>query len=205
VIAVPSLLVLLVGAAFVAGARTVSPEAAVLAVVLLLLPIGAWVAVSSAYFTFAGPAIILDESGPIEGIRVSVALVWRNFWGLTGRFLVWSLLAVLGYVVATFPATMLLVGATVSGSDPLPVQIARVLWTSVATAILLPFWVSAVLALYRGLVPSTAAGDGGAAEGGVAGRAETTAAGAPAARAPAPPSPASPDAPNPEGRPQLFE
>ena len=193
VVGVPALIVLLIGTAFVAGAGTVSQAAAVMAVVILLVPIGIWVALTGAYLTFAGPAIILDEAGPIEGIRISVAMVWKHFWGITGRFLAWSVLALLAYVVATFPATMLLVGATVTGSDPLPVKISRVLWTSVVTAALLPFWVSAVVALYRALAPGAA----------VAGAGATTGTASPAT-GPAP-SPTSPDEPNPERNPQIFE
>lgn len=204
VIGIPSAIVLLVGAAFVAGAGAVSQQAAAVAVLLLLVPVGIWIALASAYFTFAPPAIILDDSGPIDGTRDSVSLVWRNFWGLMGRFLVWSILATLAYVVANFPSTMLEVGAKVAGTDPIPVKIARVLWTSIVTAVLLPFWVSAVLALYRGLVPGAAAAGGGAATPAPAVTPPSPEAPAPSI-APFAPTPPSPDAPNPEGNPQLFE
>lgn len=189
VIGVPSTVLVMVGALFVAGAGTVSQEAAAAAVLLLLLPVLGWVALASFYFMFATPAVILDEAGPVGSIRASVSLVWRHFWGLVGRFFVWTVVAVLAYVVATFPATLLQIGAAVSGGEePPPAKVARVLWTSVATALLLPFWVSAMLALYRAVVP------GAASEGAAPG-------GGPAPAAPAP-KPIGSDS---EADPRLFE
>ncbi|MGE5175163.1 MAG: hypothetical protein ACM3JJ_02205 [Hyphomicrobiales bacterium] len=197
VVFVPALLILLIGAAFVAGAGTVSQEAAMAAVLLLLFPVVAWCALASAYFSFVGPIVILDAGGPLDSIRRSLSLVWGHFWGLAGRVFLFTVLVILGFMVVTFPATMLQVGAAVSGAEPPAVKASRVLWTSVATALILPYWVAALVVLYRSLVPG----------------AEETAPGEAAPPAPGPtvgpssPDPAArtPDDPETGANPQLFE
>lgn len=178
-----------------AASGSIPREAAMSIVLLMLVPAICWTLFASAFLVFATPAVILDERGPLASVRESVRLVWRHFWGLQGRFIVWFLLVVLAIVVMSFPSIILTIAGAVAGADPPPLKIARVLWTSAVTAASFPFCVSAMMALYRSLVPGAASARGAGAAAAGAG---------PAGTAPAPDTP-SPDQPNPGASPQIFE
>ncbi|HEX7077948.1 MAG TPA: hypothetical protein VF363_05970 [Candidatus Eisenbacteria bacterium] len=169
-----------------AASDTIPREVALSIILVVLAPAICWILFASAFLVFATPAVILDERGPLASVRGSVRLVWRNFWGLQGRFLVWFLLLVLAIVVMSFPTIILAIAGAVAGADPPPLKIARVLWTSAVTAASFPFCVSAMMALYRSLVPGSTPGP---------------APGPPGAVGAAP----TPEPPDPGASPQIFE
>ena len=106
----------------------------------------AWMAVAAFFMVFAAPAVILDGDGPLHSLRMSFQLVSRNLGSTLGRLLVLAFLALVGFMVATpFPT----LGATA------PIKLAVVIWTSAAETVFYPFWVAAVMVLYRSLRPWT--------------------------------------------------
>jgi hypothetical protein len=118
----------------------------------------AWMAVAAFFMIFAIPAVVLDGEGPLHSLRTSYRLVSRNLGSALGRFLVLASLAFVGFEVAS-PLSTLGRNATA------PIKVAVVTWTSAAETLLFPFWVAAVLVLYRSLRPWTDDGrDGGAVD-----------------------------------------
>ena len=124
-----------------------------------LLLIGfAWLAVAAFFMVFATPAVVLDGEGPLHSLRTSFHLVSRNLGGALGRLLVLASLAFVGSMV-TSPLSTLGAGATA------PIKIATVIWTSATETLLYPFWIAAVVVLYRSLRPWTDDGRDGDAVG----------------------------------------
>jgi hypothetical protein len=108
----------------------------------------AWLAAAGFFMIFATPAVVLDGEGPLRSLRTSFLLVSRNFGSALGRFLVLALLAFVGLEVATPLSTL-------GGNATAPIKLAVVTWTSAVETLLYPFWVAAVMVLYRSLRPWT--------------------------------------------------
>jgi len=108
----------------------------------------AWLAVAAFFMIFATPAVVLDGEGPLRSLRTSFLLVWRNLGSTLGRLLVLASLAFAGFAVTSPLSTMV-------PSTAAPIKIFVVAWTSAAEALLYPFWVAAVMVLYRSLRPWT--------------------------------------------------
>ena len=122
-------------------------------IVLLLLPACAWVAIAGLFMLFATPALVLDGLGPIQSIRFSAREVARRFWGIFGRLIAGFTMIFAIVVFASFPASILAMTAAVSGFDSTPLKIARVLWTSIVTAVAFPFTVAVLMTIYRAVAP----------------------------------------------------
>lgn len=101
------------------------------------------------FMIFATPAVVLDGEGPLHSMRTSYHLVSRNLGSTLGRLLAWAFLAMVAYEVATIPSMVLSRGA------PAPIKLATVILESAASTLALPFWLAAVLVLYRSLRPWT--------------------------------------------------
>jgi len=115
----------------------------------------AWMAVAAFLMVFATPAVVLDGEGPLHSLRTSFHLVSRNLGSALGRLLVLAFLALAGFMVASPLSTL-------GGNATAPMKLAVVTWTSAAETLLYPFWVAAVMVLYRSLRPWTDDGRDGA-------------------------------------------
>jgi hypothetical protein len=168
ILATPVFLMLVLATAALSSVPEAPKEVIGGTVLLLLIPACVWVAIAALFLLFATPALVLDGLGPIRSIRFSVAEVARHLWGIIGRLIAGGAMIVVGVVLASFPASMLAMAAMVSGSDLPALKIARVLWTSVVTALAFPFSVALLMSLYRAVAPAPVvggAGDGGGSGG----------------------------------------
>ena len=127
-------------------------------VLLLLLPAIAWVALAALFLLFATPALILDGLGPIQSLGFSVREVARRFWSVIGRLIAGFGVIIVAIVLASFPASILGMTASVAGIQSPPVTIARVFWTSIVTALAFPFTVAVLTTLYRAVAPGLTVG-----------------------------------------------
>ncbi|HXL15543.1 MAG TPA: hypothetical protein VN972_05625 [Methylomirabilota bacterium] len=129
---------------------------------LALLIAFAWGMVAGTLLMFATPALVLDDEGPIQSIRTSVRLVLSNLGGVVGRLFAFAFLAIVFYVAANMPSWILGAAERASGVASAPLKIAGVVWTSGVVTIAFPFWVAALMVLYRSLMPRAAEARGGA-------------------------------------------
>jgi hypothetical protein len=115
----------------------------------------AWLAVAAFFMVFATPAVVLDGEGPLRSLWTSFRLVSRNLGSALGRFLVLAFVAYVGSMVASPVSTL-------GGNASAPIKLAVVTWTTAVETLLYPFWIAAVVVLYRSLRPWTDDGrDGG--------------------------------------------
>jgi len=120
---------------------------------LALLAGFAWAAVAGLLMMFATPAVVLDDEGPIQSLRTSSRLVLANLGGVLGRLAAFAFLAIVFYIAATLPSGILAAAERASGVSSAPLKIAGVIWASLADTISFPFWVAALMVLYRSLMP----------------------------------------------------
>lgn len=120
-------------------------------------PIMIWLFVSGMFLVFAVPAVVLDGHGPMRSISVSVRLVAGHFWGVFWRFFVFFLVLFVAVMIASIPAALF---GAIGGAVPrveLAFRVVMILWTSLVTALTFPFWVGALIVLYRSLAPASGA------------------------------------------------
>jgi len=127
---------------------------------LALLAGFAWAAIAGLFMMFATPAVVLDDEGPIQSLRTSCRLVLAHLGGIVGRLAAFAFLAIVFYVVATMPSGILTATERASGISSAPLKIAGVIWASLADTIIFPFWVAALMALYRALRPRAVGAQG---------------------------------------------
>jgi len=142
-----------------AGADTMTQRMMVLWLVLLGGVV--WFLVAGAFLMFATPAVVLDREGPVQSVRTSVSLVGRHLGGIFGRLLVFGFLTTMVYFVALTPSAIIGAVERTSGSPSQALEIAGLVWSSAVDSLLFPYWVAALMVLYRALVPP--AGEGHAA------------------------------------------
>lgn len=151
-------LAIILGAAIAAAPLGAAPqEVKMLLVLAAMVPALLWVCVAAFLLSFAVPLLILDGRGPIESVRESFRLIRSRFGGLFGRLLFFGLALFLVLLFVSFPNSMLAALSAVAGQQFLGAQIAGLVWTSAVSAALFPFSVSALLVLYRAMVPAAAA------------------------------------------------
>jgi hypothetical protein len=121
-----------------------------------------WMLIVGVLLMFATPAVVLDAAGPVQSIRTSIRLVVGNLGAVLGRLFAFAFLATVLYIVATMPAQILKAVERASGTRYAPLEIAGVIWTSAIDTLSFPFWVAALLVLYRSLVPHAGAARAGA-------------------------------------------
>jgi len=119
-----------------------------------LLAVFGWTMLATFFMMFATPAVVLDGEGPVQSLRTSVQLVSRNLGGILGRLLAFVFLATVAYVFATFPASILGAVERTAEVTSVPIKIAGVVWTSAADTLFFPFWVAALMVLYRSMRPA---------------------------------------------------
>ncbi len=120
-------------------------------------PILMWLFVSGMLLVFAVPAVVLDGSGPMRAITMSARMVAGHFWGIFWRFLVFFLVLFVAVLIASVPAALFgAIGAAVPGAE-FAFRVVVLLWTSLVTALTFPFWVGALIVLYRSLAPASGA------------------------------------------------
>ena len=136
------------------GGDSGSPR--VLFMLVILLTGLAWILLVSLFMMFATPAVVLDDEGPVQSLRTSFHFVSRNLGGILGRLLAFAFLGTVAYIVATMPASILSAVERISGVPSAPIKIAAVIWTSAVDTLFFPFWVAALMVLYRALRPSAA-------------------------------------------------
>jgi len=112
-----------------------------------------WCLVAGILMIFATPAVVLDGEGPVQSIRTSFRLVTRNLGGVLGRLIAFAFLSFVVYVFASMPATILTTIERSSGLSSAPLKIASVVWSSAMDTVFFPFWVAALMVLYRALLP----------------------------------------------------
>jgi len=112
-----------------------------------------WWFIAGLLMIFATPAVVLDGEGPVQSIRTSFRLVTRNLGGVLGRFIAFAFLSLVLYIFASMPATILTTIERSSGLSSVPLKIASVVWSSALDTIFFPFWVAALMVLYRALRP----------------------------------------------------
>jgi len=118
----------------------------------------AWILVAAFSMIFAMPAVVLDGEAPLHSVRTSCRLVWKNLGSVLGRLLIFAILATVAYAVATIPTSILGTAGRTSGVAAAPIKLAALIWTSAADALFFPFWVAAIVVLYRSLRPWTSEG-----------------------------------------------
>jgi hypothetical protein len=109
--------------------------------------------VTSFFMIFAMPAVVLDGEGPLHSLRTSCRLVWRNLGSALGRLLTLAFLATVAYKVATIPSSILGAAGRTSAVAAALIASRRRDLDERGRYPLLPFWVAAVVVLYRSLRP----------------------------------------------------
>jgi hypothetical protein len=151
----PVLLVCGALVAVVAPFATALPREAVAMLALVTIgPVLVWLFISGIFLSFAVPAVVLDDYGPARSISVSVRLVAGNFWGVFWRFFVFFVALFAVVMIVMLPPLVLGAIAAAATRADLLVRIVTILWTSLATALTFPFWVGALVVLYRSLAPA---------------------------------------------------
>jgi len=153
------LAIVFVAALAMQGSNAPIPGAKLAATFLVLTaPIGAlWAMVATLFLCFATPAVVLNGEGPFHSLKTSAALVRGHVGGILGRFLAFAFLAVIAYMAASLPSAFILAMEGASQVSPIPFRIAGVVWSSAVDSLLFPFWVAALLVLYRALAPTPVA------------------------------------------------
>jgi len=128
----------------------------VLLFLFVLVAALAWAVVVGVLLMFATPAVVLDGEGPVQSLQTSVRLVLSRRGGVLGRLLAFAFLATVLHIVATMPAQILTIVERASGVTSSPLKIAAVIWTSAIDTLFFPFWVAALMVLYRTLAPRAA-------------------------------------------------
>jgi hypothetical protein len=122
----------------------------------------AWALIASLPMAFATPAVVLDDEGPIQSLRTSVRLTLSHLGGILGRFVGFGFPAIVIYCMVRMPTVILTNAAVASGAASVPIKLAALIWASAVDTLFFPFWVAALMVLYRALVPPAAATRGGA-------------------------------------------
>jgi len=122
----------------------------------------AWALIASLLMAFATPAVVLDDEGPIQSLRTSVLLTLSHLGGILGRFVGFGFLAIVIYCMVRMPTAILTNAAVASGAASVPIKLGALIWASAVDTLFFPFWVAALMVLYRALVPPEAATRGGA-------------------------------------------
>jgi hypothetical protein len=117
-------------------------------------PILVWIFVSSLFLVFAVPAVVLDGHGPVRAITMSVRLVAGHFWGVFWRFFVFFVVLFVAVMIASIPAGIFTAIGTAVSRAEFAFRILMIIWTSLVTAMTFPFWVGALIVLYRSLAPA---------------------------------------------------
>jgi hypothetical protein len=149
-------LCVLAGLMLPAATGTEADASRLLVMSLVILAGFGWAMISGVLLMFATPAVVLDGEGPVQSIRTSLRLVFSNAGGILGRFLAFTFLFVVLYIVGSLPAGILKAAQTASGVSSAPLKIAAVIWTSAVLTAAFPFGVAALMVLYRALVPRAA-------------------------------------------------
>ena len=122
----------------------------------------AWGLVASLLMAFATPAVVLDDEGPIQSLGTSFRLALSHLGGILTRFIGFGFLAFVIYFMVRMPATILTNATLASGVSSVPIKLAALIWASAVDTLFFPFWVAALVVLYRALVPPAAATRSGA-------------------------------------------
>ena len=101
-----------------------------------------------------GVYVVLEGEGPVQSLRTSAHLASRNLGGILGRLLAFAFLMTFAYVVATIPASILGAVERTAEVTSAPIKIASVIWTSAVDTLFFPFWIAALMVLYRSLRPA---------------------------------------------------
>lgn len=154
IVIVPVAIVTAILVAVVSPFPTLPREVVLLITVATIVPVLMWLLLSSFFLVFAIPGVILSDLGAKVAISASARLVGSHFFGLFGRFLAFFVVLFVVVFAASLPAGLLAAAAdAVSGAQP-AFRMAALLWNALVTALTFPFWVGALLVLYRALVPA---------------------------------------------------
>ena len=121
--------------------------------VAVLAPLLLWIFLAAFFLVFAIPGVVLSGLGATRSISSSVRLVASHFWGILGRLIVFFLILLTVLMVLLIPSMILTALATATARAGMALRIASTLWSSLLTALSFPFWVAALMVLYRALVP----------------------------------------------------
>ncbi len=156
ILTVPLVFIAGVGGALLPSGGGAASSARMVVFAFTMLAILGWSLLASFLMMFATPAVVLDGEGPVQSLRTSVRLVWRNLGPILGRLLVFALLGTFAYVLVTIPASILSTVERTAEMTSVPIKIAGVVWTSAVDTLFFPFWVAALMVLYRSLQPAAA-------------------------------------------------
>ncbi len=154
IVFLPILLVVGVLIAVVAPFPSLPREVVAALALVTLGPVVVWLFISGIFMSFAVPAVVLDDHGPAHAITASVRLVAGHFWGIFWRLIVFFAVLFAVAMIAMIPALVLGAIAAAASRAELLFRIVTILWTSLATALAFPFWVGALVVLYRSLAPA---------------------------------------------------
>ncbi|TMQ58447.1 MAG: hypothetical protein E6K76_08025 [Candidatus Eisenbacteria bacterium] len=158
----PFVALCVVAGIMVSVSRADPDTARVVAMAFVLLAGLVWSLVGSLFLMFATPAVVLDGEGPVRSITTSIRLVRENLAGVLGRLLAFVFVATIVYLFAMMPSAILTAAERSSGLASAPFKVAGVIWSSAIDTVFFPFWVAALMALYRALAPRAAETGSGA-------------------------------------------
>ncbi len=148
----------LVGAGFLAGTLPEGQEEWGRWIVLVtLFPCFFYGCIMALFLLFAMPLLVLENRGPFASIRLSFALIGRQFGGILGRSFVFLILLIIAAIAASIPEAILQASADAAGFEHPAVKIAQAIWSAGVTALMFPFSVAALMVLYRSAVPARGA------------------------------------------------
>ncbi len=149
---------LLVGAGMLAGTLPDGQEDWGRWIVLLtLVPAVIYICIMALFLLFAMPLLVLERRGPFASLRLSFALVGRQFGGILGRLFVFLALIIIAAIAASIPEAILQASANAAGFEHPAIKIARAIWSAGVSALMFPFSVAALMVLYRSAVPARGA------------------------------------------------
>jgi len=156
VVAGPIVLIAGILVAAIAPFPDLPKEIVAVIAVAAVIPLLIWLMLSGFFLIFAIPGVVLSGLGATRSVSASARLVGSHFGGLLVRLIVFFVILFLIVLVATIPAMLLgTIAAWATHADRV-FRILSILWTSLVSALTFPFWVAAVLVLYRALVPAGA-------------------------------------------------
>jgi len=154
----PLALMTAVVAAVIAGLPDLPGELMAGLAFTVVVPVVMWILAYSFLMAFALPGVILSGLGPWRAITKSARLASEHVIGLVGRFIVFLLVLIFAALILSIPTGLLRVAGAAVGSAEPALRLVGILWSSLVTSFLFPFWVASLLVLYRALVPRPAPG-----------------------------------------------
>lgn len=145
---------------FISAIPTKQEELGRLALLATLVPCLLWVAIIGFFLIYAIPLLVLERRGPLSSIRLSFALVGRQFGGIFGRLFIFFCLLTLAAIALSMPEAIVQAWSAAADVDHPAIRISRAIWSAAVSAVLFPFSVAALMVLFRSSVSAAGASVG---------------------------------------------